>query len=100
ELVLNEGSAESEPELIPVALGLRAFNAAARLGRRSGQSGARVVAVRASVDVVRARLRHDVDESARGAAELGVGAVGDDDDLLNGVEVEGEWRPRAPALLA
>ncbi|HEX7679188.1 MAG TPA: hypothetical protein VF713_13745 [Thermoanaerobaculia bacterium] len=56
--------------------------------------------MRCAVQIVRARLRDDVDEAGHRASELGIGAVGDDDHLFHGVEVEGEWRPLSAALLA
>ena len=58
------------------------------------------VDVQRAVHLVGARLGDDVDEAAVGAAELGVGALGHDHHLLDRVEVEGEGRALAAALLA
>jgi hypothetical protein len=56
--------------------------------------------MRGAVEIVRSRLRDDVDEAGHGAAELGVRSVGDDDHLFHGIEVERKRRPLTAALLA
>jgi hypothetical protein len=52
------------------------------------------------VHLVRAGLRHHVHEAAARAAELRVRPLGHDHHLLDRVEVEGEGRALAAALLA
>lgn len=52
------------------------------------------------MQVVRARLRDDVDEAGGGATELRIRAVGHHDDLLDRIQVEGERWPLAPSILA
>ena len=59
-----------------------------------------VVDVAAPVEIIRARLRDDVDETRGRTAELRVGPVRHDDDLLHGVQVEGERGPLAAAVFA
>src|SRR6202022_1247916 len=68
--------------------------------RPRGQSLVLVIQVRGSMEIVRAGLGDDVDEPGSRAPELGVGAVGHDDHLLNRVQVECERGTLASALLA
>ena len=56
--------------------------------------------VRRAVIFIGARLGDHVEEAAAGAAELGIGAVGHHDEVLHCVQVEGEGRALAAALLA
>ena len=77
-----------------------------RLERHTGVRGSAGDRIRLAEVVQRApqlvgpRLRDYVDEPAGRAAELCVGAARQHHDLLHGVEIEGERRPLAAALLA
>src|SRR5262249_40083151 len=98
EGVLLDRPAQCGAELPLVEIELRLLAAVWVL--KSGRKAlVLVVEVGASVQVVRSRLGHDVDEARRGAAELAVGAVGHDDDLLDRVQVERKGRTLAAALL-
>src|SRR5947208_7553254 len=89
--------AEREPELVLSKV---------RLERHTGVRGSAGDRIRLAEVVQRAaqligpRLRDYVDEPAGRAAELCVGAARQHHDLLHGVEIEGERRPLAAALLA
>ena len=97
-LVLLEGPAEGEAELLLAEIGLRRVRAVAALGRRR-QAVALEIRVRGAVDVVGPGLGDDVDEAAAAASELGRSALGHHDDLLDRIQVEGEGGPLAAALL-
>ena len=56
------------------------------IGSRSGQRLRTEILETASVDLIRAGLRDDVDNAARRAAEFGVGATGHDLKLLDGLQ--------------
>ena len=95
--VLLDGPSEGEAELplAEVRLPLQAVVAGrARQGRALAEE------VQGAAQLVAARLGDDVDEAAAGTAELGVGPLGHHDHLLHGVEIEGEGRALAAALLA
>ena len=96
-LVPLQGTAEREPELSLPEAG-PAFRAV--VPRDFGERVVLAEEVRRSAQRVRARFGDDVDEAAAGATEFRVGALGDDDDFRNGVQIEGEGRALTPALLA
>ena len=98
-LVLLERAAEGEAELLLGEVVLAGLGAVAALGRR-GEAVALEIGVDRAVEQVRPRLGHHVHEAAVAAAELGGGALGHHHHLLHRVEVEGEGRPLAAALLA
>jgi hypothetical protein len=91
DLVLCHRAAESEAALdLPLVELLRGGAVGVLGGRADGV--VLIVGVERALHVVRAGLRDDVHEARGRAAELGGRAVGDDHDLLHGVEVERERR--------
>src|SRR5439155_20153102 len=97
ELVLHDRSAERGAELMLSEIGLQSKACMRRIGR---ERSIFAEVVHGSVHLVGATLGDDVDESATRPPELGVRALGGDDHLADGVEIEGERWPLAPALLA
>ena len=95
--VAHDRAAEGEAELAAPELGLPA-SALARVCGGDGIPLAEVV--RRARELVRARLRDDVHEAARGAPELRRRPLAHDDDFLDGVLVEGEGRALPAALFA
>ena len=95
--VALDRAAEREPELVLAEIRHVGHRPVTRVG---GEGVVLAEIVQRSAQLVRARLRDHVDEPARGASELGVRAARDHHHLLHRVEVEGERRPLAAALLA
>ncbi len=94
-----QGTAQGEAglQLLEVEFRLARAVGARRFGR---QRIVLVGDVGGAGQLVGARLGDHGDEAGGGAAELGGGAVGDHHEFLHRVEVEGEGRPLAAALLA
>ena len=101
-LVADDRAAQRGAELVLPEIGAEAAGPAA--GEAVGEIGREGVVlaevVRRAAQPVGARLGDDVEEPAARPAELGVRAVGDDDEVLDRVEVERERRALAAALLA
>ena len=98
DLVGLERTAQRETglEFGEVRLRLRGAVGALRRGR---QRVVFVDEVGGALEVVGARFGDDGHKTGGGAAEFGRRAVGDDDEFLHGVEVEGEGRALTAALL-
>ena len=96
-LVAHDGASEGEPELAPAELGLAA---AALTGVRSGDGVPLAEVVRGTREIVRARLRDHVHETAGGAPELGGRPLVHDDELFDRVLIERECRTLAAPLFA
>jgi len=98
-LVLHDRTAEGESDLLLVEGELGIGRAVRFLAARRE----RVVLAKemsAAGEVVGTGLRQDRDEARSGPSKLGVGAVGHDDHLLDGIEIEGKGGPLAATLLA
>jgi len=96
-LVAFQGAAEREAELVLAEVGRERLRTVRQIGR---EPVVLTEVMNRALDLVRARLGDHVHEARARSAELGRRSARRDDDLLNGVQVEGEGRPLPTALLA